>query len=139
MMQHRSLLLLLLLPAVPGSALPGGGRAEKPTPKEAASITVVMEDCKANRPGKITNFGSALRMLVAGPPKDELVKRGTVQVDRQKYTLYLPKARSWSKKNTGPSDCYNDNTSTLISVDQNGDGRPGGPARGRGSERHFAF
>src|SRR6516164_6177574 len=105
MMQHRSLLLLLLLPVVPGSALPGEGRAEKPTPKEAASITVVMEDCKANRPGKITNFGSALRMLVAGPPKDELVKRGTVQVDRQKYTLYLPKARSWSKKNTGPSDC----------------------------------
>ena len=123
MMQHRSLLLLLLLPAVPGSALPGGGQAEKPTPQEAAAITVVMESCKADRPGKITSAGSALRMLIAGPPRDDLVKRGTVQVDHQKYTLYLPKAKSYSTKNTGPSDCDFDNTSTLISVDQNGDGR----------------
>ena len=123
MTKHRTLFLLLLLPAVPGSALPGEGRAEKPPPKEAASVTVVMEDCKASRPGKITNAGSVLRMLIAGPPRDELVKRGTVQVDRQKFTLYLAKARSYSTKNTGRSDCNNDNTSTLISVDQNGDGR----------------
>ena len=123
MMQHRSLLLLLLPPVVLGSALPGGGRADNPAPKEEAAITVVMEDCKAARPGKITNAVSALRMLIAGPPKDELVKRGTVQVDRQKYTLYLAKAKSYSTRNTGPSDCDFDNTSTLISVDQNGDGR----------------
>jgi len=83
----------------------------------------VMEDCKASRPGKISKAVDALVMLIAGPPKDELVKRGTVQVDRQKCTLYLPKARSYSTKNTGPSDCDNDNTSTLISADQNGDGR----------------
>jgi hypothetical protein len=62
-------------------------------------------------------------MLVAGPPQDELAKRGTVRVDRQKYTLYIPKAKSYSTKNTGPSDCDFDNTSTLISVDQHGDGR----------------
>jgi hypothetical protein len=123
MMQHRFLLALLLLPAVPGSALPGGGRAEKPIPKEVAAITVVMEDCNADRPGKITNAAGALRMLIAGPPKDNLVKRGTIQVDRQRYTLYLPKTESYSTKNTGRSDCDFDNTSTLISVDQNGDGR----------------
>jgi hypothetical protein len=123
MRQQRFLFLFLLLPALPGSALPDGGRAEKPTPKEAAAITVVMEDCKASRPGKITNAVGAFRMLIAGPPRDELVKRGTVQVDRQKCTLYLAKARSYSTKNTGPSDCDNDNTSTLISVDQNGAGR----------------
>jgi hypothetical protein len=123
MMQHRSLFLLLLLPPVLGSALSGGGRAEGPPPREAASFTVVMEDCKASRPSKITSVGGAFRRLVAGPPRDELVKRGTVQVGRQKYTLYLPKARPWSMKNTGPSDCDNDNTSTLLSVDQNGDGR----------------
>ena len=123
MMQHRSLLLLLLLLAVLGSAPPGRGRADKSTPKEEAAITVVMEDCKASRPGKITNPVSALRMLIAGPPEHGLVKRGTVQVGRQKYTLYLAKAKSYSTTNTGPSDCDFDNTSTLISVDQNGDGR----------------
>jgi hypothetical protein len=123
MMQNHSLLVLLLLSPVPGGAPPNGGRAEKPTPEEAAAITVVMEDCKAARPGKITHAVDALRMLIAGPSQDELVKRGTVQVDRHKYTLYLPKAKSYSIKNTGPSDCDFDNTSTLISVDQNGDGR----------------
>ena len=122
-MRHRLLLVFLLLPAVPGSALPGGGQAEKPTPQEAAAITVVMESCKADRPGKITSAGSALRMLIAGPPRDDLVKRGTVQVDRRRYTLYLPKAKSYSTRNSGPSDRDSDNTSTLISVDQNGDGR----------------
>jgi hypothetical protein len=123
MMQNRFLLLILLLPAVPGSALLGGGRADKPTPKEEDAITVVMEDCKASRPGKITNAASAFRMLFAGPPKEELVKCGTVQMDSQKYTLYLAKAKSYSTKNAGPSDCDNDNTSTLISVDQNCDGQ----------------
>src|SRR6516162_9344300 len=123
MMRHRFLFLLLLLPALPGSALRGEGRANKLTPKEDSSITVVMQDCKASRPGKITNAASAFRMLISGPPRDELVKRGTVQVDRRKYTLYLPRAKSYSTKNTGPSDCDNDNTSTLITVDQNGDGR----------------
>jgi hypothetical protein len=123
MMRHRLLLLFLLLPAAPGSALPGEGRADKPAPEEGAAVTAAMEDCKAARPAKITNVAGALKRLIAGPPEDELVKRGTVQVERRKYTLYLPRAKSYSTKNTGPSDCDNDNTSTLIVVDQNGDGR----------------
>jgi hypothetical protein len=112
MTQHLSLLVLLLLLGALGSVLAGGGRAEEPAPKEAASLTVVMEDCKASRPAKITTVGGAFRMLVAGPPREELVKRGTVQVACRNYTLYLPKAESWSMKNTGPSDCDNDNTSS---------------------------
>jgi hypothetical protein len=124
MIRHRLLPLLLLpLTAVRVSALPGGGGAGNPTPEEGAAVAVVMEDSKASRPAKITNAAGAFKMLVAGPPAEELVKRGTVQVDRRKYTLYLPRAKSYSTKNTGPSDCDNDNTSTLITVDQNGDGR----------------
>jgi hypothetical protein len=123
MRQHRSGFYLLVLLAVTGSALPGGPRAEKPTPKEAASVIVTMEDCKAARPGKISSVADAFRSIVTGAPQDELVKRGTVQVDGRKYTLYLARAKSYSTKNTGPSDGDLDNTSTLISVDQNGDGR----------------
>ena len=121
MTTHRTLILALLLPA--GIVLPGGSRAEKPSGEQAAAITIAMEDCKASRPGKIANDASVLRLLDAGPPKEELVKRGTVQVDGQKYTLYLPKAKSYSIKNTKPSDGDFENTSTLISVDQIGDGR----------------
>jgi hypothetical protein len=82
-----------------------------------------MEDHKASRPTKITNFAGAFRMVIGSPPRIELVKRGTVEVDRQKYTLYLARAKSYSTKNSGPSDCDNDNTSALITVDQKGDGR----------------
>jgi hypothetical protein len=123
MMRHRSLFVLLLLPALPGAAPPAGGRAEKPAPKDAAAITVVMEDCKASRPAKITGAVSALRMIVAGPPSEELVKRGTARVGGKKFTLYLPRVKSYSTRNTGPTDRDADNTSTLLSVDQNGDGR----------------
>jgi hypothetical protein len=82
-----------------------------------------MEDCHAERPAKITTAAGVLRLLFVGPPKDDLVKRGTAQVDRRKYTLYLAKAKSYSTKNTAPSDRDGDNTSALISVDQNGDGK----------------
>jgi hypothetical protein len=123
MAKHRTLWLLLLLPAVLGLALPGGSRAAKAAADQAAAITVVMEDCKASRPGKLTRETSTLRLLVAGPPRDELVKRGTAKVDGHNYTLYLPKAKAYSTKNTKPSDSDFENTSTVISVDQKGDGR----------------
>jgi hypothetical protein len=121
MMKHHTRILLLLLPAC--IVLPGPSRAEKPLGEEAGAIPIAMEDCKASRPGKITSDTSTLRLLFAGPPKEELVKRGTVQVDGRPYTLYLPKAKSYSIKNTRPSDSDFENISTLISVDQNGDGR----------------
>jgi hypothetical protein len=123
MIQFRFFLLLPLATVIAGSALPAMTRAHAPISREPPTITVVMEDFKGSRAAKITNAGSALRMLFAGPPKDELVKRGTVQVDDQKYILYLAKAKSYSTKNTGRTDCDSDNTSTLISVDQNGDGK----------------
>jgi hypothetical protein len=123
MAKRSTLFLLLLLPAVLGLALPGGSWAVKAAADRAAAITVVMEDCKASRPGRITCDASILRLLFAGPPREELVKRGRVEVDGHKYTLYLPKAMSYSTKNTKPGDSGFENTSTLISVDQKGDGR----------------
>jgi hypothetical protein len=123
MATQRTVLLPLLLPAVLGLVLPGGSGAAQAAPDQAAAITVVMEDCKASRPGKITSETSTLRLFFSGPPKDELVKRGTVKVDGDEYTLYLPKAKSYSTKNSKPSDSDFENTSTLISVDQKGDGR----------------
>jgi hypothetical protein len=91
--------------------------------EEPAEVAILMEDCKASRPGKITGSTSILSLLFTGPPKEKLVKRGTVQVDGQDYTLYLPKGASYSTKNTEPGDSGFENTSTLISVDHNGDGR----------------
>lgn len=87
------------------------------------TMTIAMDDCQASRPGTITSNTSILRMLFAGLPEEKLVKRGTVQVDGQQYTLYLPQAPSYSTQNTKPGDSPFENTSTRISVDQTGDCR----------------
>jgi hypothetical protein len=43
-----------------------------------------MEDCKESRPGRITCDTSTLGLLFAGLRKEELIKRGMVEVDGQK-------------------------------------------------------
>ena len=116
MTKHRTLSFLLLLPAALGPARLA--RAEGP-----AAVTVRMESCKVSGPVRVTSDTSLLRVLFVGPPREELVKRGTVEVDGQKYTLYLPKAKSYAIKNTKPSDSGMANTSTVVYVDQKGDGR----------------
>ncbi len=68
-----------------------------------ATLTIAMEDCQASRPGTITRDTSLLRLLFSGaPPEEKLVKRGTVQVEGQQYTLYLPQAQSYLIQNTKP-------------------------------------
>jgi hypothetical protein len=118
---HRTLLVLLL--ALLPVSLAVGGRAEDSAAATSAGITLRLEDCKVSGPVRITRDTSILRTIFAGPPKEELVKRGTVEVDGEKYTLYLPKAKSYSTKNTKPSDSGLENTSTRLYVDHNRDGR----------------
>jgi len=105
------------------AAPPLASESTEPQVQPPADVIVAMESCKATRPGKITADTSVLKMIFSGPPKDKLVKRGTVQVDGQDYTLYLPKAGSYSTQNTESSDSGFENNSTLISVDHNGDGQ----------------
>ena len=123
MTRHRStwssLLLTAALSAVPFICC----RAEKPDADPPGPISIKMEDCKLTRPGRITSETGILRLLFSGPPTEELVKRGTVEVDGHKYTLYLPKAKAYSIKNSKPSDSGFENTSTAISVDQNAGGK----------------
>src|SRR5437763_3258704 len=74
MTKRRTLYLLWLLWPALGLALSSGSRADNTASEQAVAITIVMEDCKSSRPGKITNDTSMLRLLFSGPPKEELVK-----------------------------------------------------------------
>jgi hypothetical protein len=106
-------------------ALATGGRrpaqaGEDPT--KIGTITVAMEDCKASRPGRISKGTTVFSLLFSGGPKDQnLAKKGSVAVDGRTYWLYLPKASSYTLKNTGERDDQLENTSTLISL-------PAGPS-----------
>jgi hypothetical protein len=114
---------VLLLPASLGAqGTPG------PERKAEGAITVAMEDCKATRPRRISSGTSILSVLSAlfqgpGGVRDSVVKKGSVTVEGRAYQLYLPKAASYTIKNTGKSDDQFENTCTLISIDSNGDGK----------------
>jgi hypothetical protein len=56
-------------------------------------------------------------------PDFQLVWKGSVTVDREAFDIYLPKADSYRLKNTANDDGDLYNTSTLISIDSNHDGR----------------
>jgi len=112
---------------VPAALLPAAAAGQdKPgkDPTRIGTITVAMEDCKASRPGRISKGTTLFSLLFSGGPKDQnLAKKGSVPVDGRTYWLYLPKASSYTVKNTGARDDQLENTSTLISIDFNGDGK----------------
>jgi hypothetical protein len=116
MVRICSVLLIFLL-ATCAAAQAGDNQ---PAAAPPASITVQMEPCKASRPASIT---SLLAALAGGARSEELIKRGTLEVDGEKCTLYLPKAKAYSTKNTKKDDGEFENTSTLLSVDQKGTGK----------------
>lgn len=111
------LLITVIIPTAVGRAdnekTPAGDASR-------AKIVVEMEKCKARRPGKIT---SGLASLFFGPPKDKLVRKGEIVVDGETFTLYLPKASGYTVDNTGSDNSHHRNTSTRVSIDQNGDGK----------------
>jgi len=78
-----------------------------------------MEDCQATRPGVPKSIIEAL----LGAVKEKLVKRGVVEVAGEKFTLYLPKAKSYSVQNPGKKDHIYENISTRLAIDQNGDAK----------------
>jgi hypothetical protein len=110
-------LAIRLLPAAALMLPAAVGRADE----QPESITVHMEACKAVRPAKIASLTDVLAAIVGGG-KEELVPRGEVQVEGKKYVLYLPKAKSYSVKHSKPGNDDSDNTSTLLSIDQTGEG-----------------
>jgi hypothetical protein len=111
----------LLVPAILVFTPPRTGGQDEPTAKSTSSITIKMEDCQASRPGRLADVG-LLRLLLFGPPRVELGKRGAVGVDGQTYHVYLPKAKSYTIKNQAKPGSDED-TSTLVSIDLDQDGQ----------------
>jgi hypothetical protein len=80
-----------------------------------------LEDCQARRPGKVSEVG-LLRLLFSGPPRDRLVKRGAVDIQGEKFDLYLPATKPYSTRNQAKNGSGED-TSTRFSIDLDHDGR----------------
>jgi hypothetical protein len=122
----RKFIFLMLLPLL----APLNGYGDQPSDDQTTPIILKMEESKASRRGKLQLTEEELKdpqkltaRLLKGWPKEDLIKRGVLEVDGHKFSLYLPQVKAYSVKNTNSSDADSENTSTLISVDQNGDGR----------------
>lgn len=121
-MTARSRYLLISVFAI-GIAVPTSIGIAQPRVVAATPLTVAMEDCKVEGPARFNSDVSFLAILFGGGrTKEQLVKRGSAEVADEKFTVYLPKAKAYSVVNTKPGELLA-NTSTLVYVDYNGDGK----------------
>lgn len=107
-------LAVMLLPAV---GLPAGAG-------DGGTITIPMKPGKASRPGHISvTIGKDQKPVITPATDTSLTRQGEIKVDGETFRLYLPAAKAYSTRNTGTGDGQFENTSTLLSIDADHDGR----------------
>jgi hypothetical protein len=109
---------LALAFGVPTSGL-GGEQVDKLPPV----ITIAMKDCPVSEPGKKATEPNLVELATSTFGKEQMAKQGQLSVAGRDYAVYLPKAKSYSLKNTAGTELRLLNTSSVIYIDQNGDGR----------------
>ncbi len=85
---------------------------------DSNTYLIKTEPCNASRPS--AKFESLFSVL--SQREDKLVRKGTINVDGQEIAIYLPQEKTYTTKNTANDNTRFGNTSTYISIDQNGDG-----------------
>ncbi len=100
-------------------------------PPDSTTYAIEMERCRAERPRHFTEDDSlGLTLLSGKSATDKLVRKGTLTLEGHDYVFYLPKLypkyEKYSSYRIENTSDHGDNTfrnnSTLLSVDQNGDG-----------------
>ena len=86
-------------------------------------IVISMSDCTLVRPGRANDETSTLSIIFSGPPKDKMKKKGVLEVDGQKFNIYLPESKVYRVANPSKTEDAFSNKSTLISIDGNNDGK----------------
>jgi len=88
------------------------------------AMRIPMKACNLSRPARIDiKIDKKGNPSINQKPDFQLVWKGSIIVDRESFDIYLPRAGSYSLKNTANDDGDLYNTSTLISIDSNHDGR----------------
>jgi len=112
----------LLVPAALAVLLPTPILGSEPVDKRPPAITITMNDCSAE-PGKTIKEIGRIQLVLSTFGKKEMAKQGQLSVAGQNYAVYLPKAKTYSLKNTAGTQLRLMNTSSVILIDQNDDGR----------------
>lgn len=81
-------------------------------------IEIALEACSVKRPkAKLSLLG-----VLFGSRTEKLSLKGTAALGEEELTIYLPKKRKYTLKNTGAGNTRFENTSTYFSIDQDQDG-----------------
>ncbi len=121
-----------------------GGVSPKSRPahafeKAASSVSIKLDDCEATRPGGVSSVnlpkdlkaedfkkdpeGFQRRLIEAFKP-EKLVKKGRIPVQGKSFDIYLPEGNEpYTVINKSGKDSHQNNSSTLVSIDANGDGK----------------
>lgn len=103
--------------------LDASDEAAAPKPKvesaDDGTIELKTEECSRTRPPAKFSMSS----MFSGRSDDVLNRKCSIDVDGQTIDIYLPKAKEYSIENSGTDNTMIGNTSTFISIDQNGDGK----------------
>ena len=81
-------------------------------------IELKTQACSTTRPPAKFNMSS----MFSGRSNDRLNRKCSIEVDGQMIDIYLPKEKEYTVENSGTDNTMISNTSTFISIDQNGDG-----------------
>jgi hypothetical protein len=95
----------------------------EPGDKQPPVITIAMKNCPVSESGKKTKELGPVQLATTTFGKEEMAKQGQLRVAGRDYAVYLPRAKSYSLKNTAGTELRLLNTSSVICIDQNGDGR----------------
>ena len=138
-MTHFITVFVVTLMVIQGGGVSPSSRSANAFEKAGSSLSIKMEDCEASRPGAISsaNLPTDLkaedfkkdpeafqrRLLEAFKP-EKLVKKGRIPIQGKSFDIYLPEGTEpYTVINRSGKDSHQNNSSTLVSIDANGDGK----------------
>jgi len=120
---YRISWLALLIPVALAVFVPTPIFAGDPLDKRPPEITITMKDCPAPEPGTKSKEINPILLANLTIGKEAMAKQGQLTLAGRDYAVYLPRVKSYSLKNTAETEVRLMNSSSVIYIDQNGDGR----------------
>lgn len=88
---------------------------------EDSPVRVDLSPCKAERPPLVRGLGSLLKLMSG--TNENLVARGSIEVEGESFDLYLPEAKTYRVDPGKFKPGSDDDPATILSIDADGNGQ----------------
>ena len=110
------------LPPFGAQDVPPGGAPSHAVDDSPARVELRLEPATADRPAPFTGMSDLLATIARGPRREKLVRRATFRDGTRDVSIWLPAAERYTTANLGADSTAFENQSTLLSIDDDGDG-----------------